>query len=578
MIGQSNFLCTPAMPSSPQYLDNLAHGQSAEERPRNFAAEKNATTTLWSSGIGRPRFCISGPASCRPEAERLGQRQRKGYTRMKRQRVLLLLLCLGMLSASAALAEVRLDSIYADHMVLQRNLPVPVRGSADAGETVSVTFRGETRQAIAGKFGRWEVVLPPGTAGGPFDILVRGSNTIRLSDVLVGDVWVASGQSNMEFTTRGVLNAASELKHANQPNIRLFHVKVSTSPYPLDEVSARSWVACSPETAPDFSAVAFFFGKEIEADQKVPIGLIESDWGGTSAEAWTSTRAISADASLMPVFASWALRMEDESSLIPQKEYEDREMARAKAEGKPQPVFTDRVDVVSRVTPGGLYNAMIAPITHFPIRGVIWYQGENNASVEQAPVYARLFQTLIQDWRRQWGEGNFPFLFVQLPNFNSGSGDGWPELREAQRQALVLRNTGMAVTIDIGDPATVHPRDKQDVGHRLALVARGVAYGEPIEYSGPLFRMQSQQGHAIRIWFDHGSGLVAKGGALKGFEIAGADKKFLPADAQIDGKNVVVSNMDIADPVFVRYSWSDNPDGNLYNEAGLPASPFQSGK
>jgi sialate O-acetylesterase len=245
-------------------------------------------------------------------------------------------------------------------------------------------------------------------------------------------------------------------------------------------------------------------------------------------------------------------------------------------QGKPAPSFPTHYDMVSRLTPGVLYNAMIAPLTHFPIRGVIWYQGENNASVEQAPIYAHLFQTLIRDWRRSWGEGDFPFLFVQLSNLKTNSGDGWPELREAQMQTLGLKNTAMAVTIDIGDPNDVHFKNKQDVGHRLALAARAIAYGEPIEYSGPLFRMQSREEHALRIWFDHSAGLVAKGGLLAGFEIAGADMKFLPADARIDGQSVVVSNQEIAEPVVIRYSWKDNPNGNLYNQAGLPASPFRS--
>lgn len=486
------------------------------------------------------------------------------------------LVLFALLSMTAALAEVKLPALYADHMVVQRNLPVTVRGSANVGETVSVTFRGETRKSVSDKYGRWGVVLPSGAAGGPFVMEIQGSNTIRLSDVLVGDVWVASGQSNMEFSTNNVVNAAEELKTANRPNIRLFHVSVATSPYPLDDVSAKTWAACSPETVANFSAVAFFFAKHIQDDQKVPIGIIESDWGGTSAEAWTSTRAISEDASLMPVFAFWSHWMQDVSRMIPEKEYENRERALAKSQGRPEPSFPEHPDIVGRVTPGGLYNAMIAPLTHFAIRGVIWYQGENNASVEQTPVYANLFQTMIRDWRRNWGVGDFPFLFVQLANLKTESGDGWPELREAQRHSLRLRNTAMAVTIDIGDSNNVHPKNKQDVGKRLALAARAIAYGEPIEYSGPLFRMQSREERGIRIWFDHGTGLVAKGGELKGFEIAGADRKFRPAETRIDGQTVVVSSKEIAEPEVVRYSWKDDPDGNLYNAADLPASPFQS--
>jgi sialate O-acetylesterase len=482
----------------------------------------------------------------------------------------------GILSASVVQAEVKLSSLYADHMVLQRNLPVIVRGSADPDETVSVTFRGETRKSAPDKFGRWEVTLPPGAAGGPFIMEINGNSSIRFSDVLVGDVWVASGQSNMEFFTAGVVNATEELKTAKLPDIRLLRVLPVTSPYALTDIPASTWVTCSPETAAQFSAVAFFFGKDIQADQKVPIGLIDSTWGGTPAEAWTSTRALSENASLMPVFASWAKAMEGESNLIPEKEYENRQRALAIREGRPKPNLPDHPDMVARTMPGGLYNAMIAPLTHFPIRGVIWYQGESNGSVEQAPFYAGLFQSLIRDWRRNWAEGDFPFLFVQLANLNTHMGDGWPELREAQRQSLEVKNTAMVVTIDIGDPENVHFADKQDVGHRLALAARAIAYNEAIEYSGPLFLMQSRDDHALRILFDHSDGLVAKGGTLKGFQIAGTDKKFLPADARIDGQCVIVSNKQIAEPAIVRYAWEDNPEGNLYNQAGLPASPFQS--
>jgi sialate O-acetylesterase len=220
---------------------------------------------------------------------------------------------------------------------------------------------------------------------------------------------------------------------------------------------------------------------------------------------------------------------------------------------------------------------MIAPLTRFPIRGAIWYQGESNASSERAPLYAHLFGTMIQDWRRAWGQGDFPFLFVQLANYKTGVNAKWPELRDAQRQTLALANTGMAVTADIGNPTDIHPKNKQDVGLRLALAARAIAYGEKIEYSGPLFRQATPEGNSMRVWFEHtGAGLAAKGGSLKGFELAGADRKFVSADAVIDGATVMVSSASIAAPVYVRYGWSDVPECNLYNAEGLPASPFRS--
>jgi sialate O-acetylesterase len=260
-----------------------------------------------------------------------------------------------------------------------------------------------------------------------------------------------------------------------------------------------------------------------------------------------------------------------------QKESRDFEEAAADAlaEGKPAPNRPWHPEFGWSL--GGLYNAMVAPLTPFAIRGVIWYQGESNTSPERAPVYARLFQTMIRDWRRSWGEGDFPFLFVQLPNWNSPPDSQWPEVREAQRQTLLLRNTGMAVTIDIGDPANLHPPAKQEVGARLALAARAIAYGEKVEYSGPLYRQITQEDHGLRVWFDHDEGLTAKGGELKGFEVAGTEGRFSPADAKIDGKSVLVSSPLVLTPVRVRYGWAASPECNLYNRDGLPASPFESG-
>jgi sialate O-acetylesterase len=476
-------------------------------------------------------------------------------------------------------AAVTLSAVFTDHMVVQRGLPVHVWGRADAGEAVSVAFRGETRAATADELGNWSVYLPPGDAGGPFELTVRGSNAITLTDVLVGDVWVASGQSNMEFPLKNAVNGAAEVAGANHPRIRLFLVKRRAEVYPATDVEAKPWAVCTPESAADFSAVAYFFARQIEDTQHVPIGLIESNWGGTPADTWTRLAAIAADAGLMPVIAEWA-NMTEEHAGVEQKrerEYQDR-LARARAEGKPAPERPWAANTQNEWMPAGLWNGMIAPLTPAAIRGVIWYQGESNASVERAPLYARLFQTMITDWRRAWAEGDFPFLYVQLANFKTNGGPGWPELREAQLQTLSLANTGMAVTIDIGTPDDIHPKDKQDVGRRLALAARAIAYGEKIEYSGPLFRAARPENGAMRIWFDHAeSGLVAHGGgALRGFEIAGADGHFVPAEARIDGATVVVSSRDVAKPAAVRYAWADNPDCNLFNGAGLPASPFRS--
>jgi len=489
---------------------------------------------------------------------------------------ILLLTAVVVLQGTSALAEVKLPAVIASHMVVQRDRPVHVWGNAAPDEAISVSFRGETRATTADSLGRWSVNLSPGAAGGPFEMGIRGENTIALTDILVGDVWLASGQSNMEFALKDAANAQVELAAANRPRIRLFHVKRAYSDYPLEDVSAEPWVACSPESVTDFSAVAYFFGKDIQEHENVPIGLIEASWGGTPAEAWTSLGALSANASFMPLLAAYSKMTDKESAWSTERARQQHEIEVAKAAGKEPPHFPWHPELKSWA-PASDYNGMIAPLTRFPIRGVIWYQGESNTDPARAPLYESLLRTLIQDWRQQWGEGDSPFLIVQLANFKTESEGMWPEVRDAQRRALALRNTGMAVTIDMGDPVNIHPTNKQDVGHRLALAARAIIYGEKVEYSGPLYRQATREDHTLRIWFDHATdGLVAEGPVLKGFEIAGADHKFVPADAYVDGQTVVASNSQVPSPEYVRYDWDSSPEGNLYNDDGLPASPFES--
>jgi sialate O-acetylesterase len=358
-------------------------------------------------------------------------------------------------------------------------------------------------------------------------------------------------------------------------------VERAVSPHPLEDVTSKGWSETTSAIVTEFSAVGYYFGKELNERTGIPIGVIQSAWGGTPADAWTSLRGLSSDASLVPVFAEWS-RMNDghaRAELRYKKAVADWEAAerKAKAEGiKPPGDFPWMPNEKGSWNPAGLFNAMIAPLTKAPIRGAIWYQGESNTSPERRDLYARLFQTMIRDWRRAWGHGDFPFLFTQLANWKSGPNTGWPAVREAQRDTLSLANTGMAVTIDIGNPDDIHPRNKQDVGKRLALWARAISYGEKLVYSGPLFRQATVEGGVMRVWFDHAaSGLVAQG-ALEGFEIAGADGKWLPADARIDGSTVVVSSHVVEAPVAVRYAWSDNPRATLFNAEKLPASPFTS--
>jgi sialate O-acetylesterase len=480
--------------------------------------------------------------------------------------------------SSSSYADVTVPAVLGDHMVVQRGLPVHVWGMAAPHEAVSVAFRGETKAGTADDDGRWSIYLSPGEAGGPFELSIKAANAIVLHDILVGDVWVASGQSNMEFPMTGLVNAQTEIAAAQYPKIRLFLVKHKPADYPLENVDSKGWAACTPETVADSSAVAYFFARNLQQKLSVPIGLIESSWGGTAAESWTSLHTLGADAALMPVFSARAKMVEEQSTNILRQQREDVEFqkaaAQAKAEGKPLPWPQWHPDFAAWA-PAALYNGMIAPLTPFAIRGVIWYQGEANASPDRASLYARLFQTMIRDWRNSWGEGDFPFLFVQIANWNTEPGELWPEVRNAQRQALALRNTGMAVTIDIGDPNDIHPKNKQDVGLRLSLAARAITYGEKIEWSGPLYRQVTQEEHALRVWFDHALGLMAKGATVTGFELAGADGKYSSADAKIEGTSVVVSSAAVPAPVSVRYGWAPNPNCNLFNKEGLPASPFQ---
>ena len=499
--------------------------------------------------------------------------------RLLRWRIPFLLVALAF--AARANAEVSLPALLADHMVMQRGLPVHVWGMAAPQEPVTVTFRGETKSATADDLGRWSIYLSPGEAGGPFQLSIKATNTIVLNDILVGDVWVASGQSNMEFPMTGLVNATAEIAAAQYPRIRIFRVEHKPSDYPLENVDTKAWTACTPETVADSSAVAYFFARNLQQKLGVPIGLIESFWGGTPAESWTSLPALSADASLMPVFGARAKTATTESTTRLKLQNEEREFQRAveqaQADGKTAPSRQWHPDFAAW-SPAALYNGMIAPLTPFAIRGVIWYQGEANSGPERASLYARLFQTMIRDWRNAWGEGDFPFLFVQIASWNTTDEALWPDVRDAQRRALVLENTGMAVTIDIGDPVDIHPKDKQDVGLRLALAARAIAYGEKIEWSGPLYRQLTQEEHALRVWFEHANGLAAKGTegtSLTGFEIAGADGKYVAAEARIEGTSVVVSNSEVPTPVSVRYGWAANPNCNLINREDLPASPFR---
>ncbi|MCG6187792.1 sialate O-acetylesterase [Maribellus maritimus] len=621
-------------------------------------------------------------------------------------------------------ADVKLPRIFSSNMVLQQGIEIPVWGWADKGEQIMVIFNKKTIRTKANTEGKWKVNLPVQEYGGPHTLTVKGKNTIVFDNVLIGDVWVCSGQSNMEWSVDRSKNAEEEIALANYPKIRLFTVPKTVAQFPKDDISSGEWVECSPETIGGFSAVGYFFGKKLQTELEVPIGLLHTSWGGTVAETWTSAETISDD----PDFKEMLVKLQqmnlenykeqklEEVKKILGGEFptEDKGMENGKPVwsaldfndsnwktiktptyweaqgymdidgigwyrkeiqlteeqsqsnltlhlgkvddsditflngieigktenkyneeriytvdkkyiqpgknmivvrvddtggnggiwGDPKDQFiaigNEKMDIsgdwkfkiskasVSAVNIGPnsyptlLFNGMINPLLPYAIKGAIWYQGESNAS--RAKQYQRIFPDLIEDWRAQWNQGDFPFLFVSLANYmkpvETPAASEWAELREAQTKTLSLPNTGMAVTIDIGEANDIHPKNKQDVGKRLALNALKVAYGKEIVFSGPMFEsVEFSKGKATIVFSETGSGLKVKDkyGYLKGFEIAGSDKKFHWAKAELATNNsVVVSAEEVENPVAVRYGWANNPDDlNLYNKEGLPANPFR---
>ena len=623
-------------------------------------------------------------------------------------------------------ANIKLPTLFSDHMVLQSDCPLPVWGTAAAGGIVTVEINNQRERTKVAADGKWSVRLAPMAAGGPYTLVIQGAETITYENVMIGEVWICSGQSNMEMPLRGwgkILNYEAEIAAAQYPDLRLFQVKHTISRTPLDTIACPGWKACTPATVADFSSVAYFFSRHLHRELNQAIGLIHTSWGGTVAEAWTSAEALKT----MPYFVEKIAEIEstrtktreeyqavmadrnakiaagDEGMVDGQPRWHQalldvsdwktiklpstweragyphldgimwfrkeislpRSMANKELtlhlgpindiditwfngsqigslsdanelrkynvpallvkEGKnsiavrvqdignvgglwgepgqmfiesssgqkislagawlckigfdtqklgPEPASPDNPN-----QPAVLFNAMLHPLIPYAIRGAIWYQGESNAS--RAFQYRTLFPLMIQDWRKNWSQGDFNFLFVQLANFmkpqTQPQEDSWAELREAQLMTLALANTGMACAIDIGDALDIHPKNKQEVGRRLALNALHLAYGKEIAYSGPIYRSMAVEGDKLRLSFAHiNGGLKSKDqGPLQGFAIASADRKFLWAKAIIDGETVVVSHPNVPNPVAVRYAWASNPIGNLYNAADLPASPFR---
>ena len=628
--------------------------------------------------------------------------------------------------SGAISAKVVLPSMFSDNMVLQQQADAPIWGEAKPMKTVKVTtsWDGKTYETQADKEGKWKLSVRTPEAGGPYELTLTDGQKLVLKNVMIGEVWICSGQSNMEMPLEGwgkIMNYKKEVSAADHPNIRLLHVEHVTSTQPESDIKVRDngWQVCSPQTIPNFSATAYFFGREISEKQNVPVGLIHTSWGGTNVESWISGKVLQempdfsnvveevrampdktamkaeylktleawnnrvdegfaagkpvrAEVSLddsnwakmkfpgmveeqglngfngliwlrrtVDIPASWAgkkvqliLGTIDDNDItywngqevgrttgytiqrnytVPGKlvkagqlslairivdtgggcgmpndlylrsangeqislagEWKYQVAADARKEGMPPKDMSENPNL-----PTSLYNAMIHPLVPYGIRGAIWYQGENNAS--RAYQYRELFPLVIENWRKDWGK-DFPFYFVQLANFKPVSPEpvdsDWAELREAQTRTLSVANTGMAVIIDKGEANDIHPKDKQAVGHRLALIARAKTYGEQIPYSGPMYHSYEVDGDKIILSFDHTEGGLKSGDgkALQGFSIAGRDHKFHWAKAEIQGDKIVVSSPEVLYPVAVRYGWADNPVCNLYNGAGLPASPFR---
>jgi len=481
---------------------------------------------------------------------------------------------LSLLLIAGSQAAVKLPNLIGDHMLLQRDVPVRIFGTADPGEAVTVSFRGQTAETTANALGRWEAWLKPMTPAAPAEMTVRGTNTIRIADVLVGDVWIGSGQSNMQWAVRQTNNAEAEISGANFPQVRLFYVPRKGSSTPVEDVDAK-WVVCTPESARDFSAVLYYFGRQLHQDLKVPMGLIHSSWGGTPIASWLSGPALTGNANLSPFLTFW----QDAIAQYPNNNARyEMYVVKWEADGKKGPRPAAPLGPGHQHEPTTLYNGMIAPLAKYTIKGALWYQGESESGRAQGHIYGEALRTLATDWRRAFGHGDFPFFWVQLANFGNAAKNGhWMRVQEGQVKATSLKRTGVVVINDIGEATDIHPKNKQDVGKRLALLARHVAYGQNgFVWSSPLYRQTTRDGKNLRVWFDHvGTGLKTRdGGAVKGFVIAGAGGQFVPATATIEGATVVVSG--VADPRAVRYAWDYNPDANLVNSAGLPASLFRS--
>jgi sialate O-acetylesterase len=485
-------------------------------------------------------------------------------------------------------AEVKLPALFTDHMVLQRDQQNRVWGWANEGEAVTVSIADQKQETKGDDKGRWEVKLDELKAGGPHQLIVEGSNKLTVSDVLVGEVWICSGQSNMGFTVNRSTDGDLEVLAAKFPRLRLISVPQVGTQEPQDDFKG-AWSVCSPETVGDFSGVGYFFGRQLHETLDIPVGLIDDAWGGSACEAWIPVSRLESDERYQALLEQWKTT---------EKNYDqEKAMARFKTQlahwqtaakaareaGKPMPQRPRQPQnpLTGNHRPANIYNGVLYPTIGYGIRGVVWYQGESNAA--RAHQYRHLFPLMIQTWRDEWKQGDFPFYWVQLADYKAEQaepGDSeWAELREAQTMTMLkLPNTGQAVTIDLGEGNDIHPRNKQEVGRRLARWALAKDYGVKVDYESPLYKSMEVKDGKVIVTLDHvGTGLRTFDVAEpRGFTVAGADKQFVSASARIVGTDKVeVSSDKVSEPVAVRYAWADNPVCNVGTKEGLPVTPFR---
>lgn len=491
-----------------------------------------------------------------------------------------------LLAWGGARADVALPSVFASGMVLQRDRAVPVWGTADPSEQVVVEVAGQIQQTLADPSGRWKLSLNPMRAGGPVQMLVRGRSSRQvLDDVLVGEVWICSGQSNMDWPLQKSATAQQAIATADLPTLRLFKLDRVAADLPLSDCKATGWQKSSPSSSPAFSGVGYFFARHLHDELGVPVGIIQTSWGGTRIEAWTDRAVFESDPDVSPVLqVERDLRSRAPTDKVRfEADLKQWQVAAtlAEAQGKPLPRKpVQPASLQERNYPGRLYSGMVAPLAPYGIRGVIWYQGE--ANVSRAWPYRLLLPAMIRNWRAAWGDESLPFGIVQLAGYGpvqTGPGEASPraELRETQRlTAMGVPHTGLTVAIDVGQPDDIHPTRKQEVGDRLALWALATVYGRDLVFSGPMYKSMQIEGDKVRLTFDHATGLRPDGdGELQGFEVAGEERTFHRAKAEIIGDAVVVSSTEVPAPVAVRYGWANSPVCNLENAADLPASPFR---